>query len=65
MNWALTNGSDDIDLQGEVVYYQMAKIFNFDKEIVDKMDYDSVLGMLSMEAHSRKKQYEQSKQKPR
>jgi len=41
----------------------MAKLFNFDKEIVDQMDYDSVLGMLSMEAHSRKKQYDQAKMK--
>ena len=59
----MTNGSDDIDLQGEVIYYQMAKLFKFDKETVDQLDYDSVLGMLSMEAHSRKKQYDQSKMK--
>lgn len=41
----------------------MAKLFKFCPEKVDNIDFDLVLGMLSMEAYSRKKEYDQSKMK--
>lgn len=34
----------------------MAKVFGFRPWEVDKIDFDAVLGMLSMESHSRKKE---------
>ena len=59
----MTNGTEDTDLQKEVIYYQMAKLFRFQPKQVDEIDFDLVLGMLSMEAHSRKKEYDQMKMK--
>jgi len=41
----------------------MAKIFKFKPEEVDKIDFDLVLGMLSMESHTRKKEADSLKQK--
>jgi len=34
----------------------MAKIFRFTPDQVDDIDFDTVLGMLSMESHIRKKE---------
>ena len=56
MSWALNNGSDDVNLQKEVIYYQMAKIFKYTPQQVDEIEYETVLGMLSMEASVRKKE---------
>ena len=41
----------------------MAKLFRFKPWEVDEIGFDFVLGMLSMEAHSRKKEYDQMKNK--
>ena len=48
-------------MQSEVIYYQMAKLFKFKPSEVDEMNFDSVLGMLSMEAHIRKKEHDKMK----
>ena len=50
-------------MQSEIIYYQMAKLFKFKPCEVDEIGFDSVLGMLSMEAHSRKKEYAEMKNK--
>lgn len=41
----------------------MAKLFNFKPWEVDEIGFESVLGMLSMEANVRKKEYNQMKNK--
>lgn len=59
----MTNGTENNEIQAEIIYYQMAKLFRFKPWEVDEIGFDSVLGMLSMEAHSRKKEYDQMKNK--
>jgi len=58
---ALFHGTENLDIQKEIIYYQMAKIFKFKPWEVDKIEFDSVLSMLSLEAYSRKKEHEQVK----
>lgn len=39
----------------------MAKLFKFPPWVVDEIDFESVLGMLSMEAHTRKREQQTMK----
>ena len=52
----MNQGTEDVDIQKEIIYFQMAKIFKFSPNEVDKMDFETVLGMLSMESSVRKKE---------
>lgn len=56
MSWALTHGTENLDVQREVIYFQMARIFGFRPWEVDQIDFDAVLGMLSMESAVRTKE---------
>ena len=59
----MTSGTENLELQQEIIYYQMAKIFRFKPWEVDQISFDTVLGMLSMEAQVRKKEHDSVKNK--
>jgi hypothetical protein len=44
----LRSGTSDEDLRSELIYFIMAKMFNFTPEEVDKIEFDRVIYMIHL-----------------
>lgn len=49
------------EIQQEVIYFLMAKIFGMVPSLVDRMPYEQVINLLNLDAEWRKKEQEDSK----
>jgi len=61
LNWAFRTGTDNPELQVEVIYFLMAKIFGYTPVQVNELGYERVLNFLNLESEWRKKEQEDSK----